>query len=132
MLHYRGSNIYSIMISMILCGLSNISIFIHKQHVVKERLTTSEVSNIMLVKIRVRISKNITLFKNWKINSGIIFEVFIVTALMYAPLLQSVFETGPLGWQEWLFLICIPIPVFLIEELRKFAVRRHRHGAAAV
>ncbi|WDF82971.1 cation-transporting P-type ATPase [Lacticaseibacillus pabuli] len=91
-----------------------------------------QIANVMNCRTQNASVFSVGLFKNWKINSGIIFEVFIVTALMYAPLLQSVFETGPLGWQEWLFLICIPIPVFLIEELRKFAVRRHRHGAAAV
>ena len=92
----------------------------------------SQIANVMNCRTQSASVFSVGLFKNWKINSGIIFEIFIVTALMYAPLLQSVFETGPLGWQEWLFLICIPIPVFLIEELRKYAVRRHRHGAATV
>ncbi len=48
---------------------------------------------------------------------------------MHAPILQDVFQTGPLHWQEWVFLACIPLPVFFIEELRKKIVRGRRSSA---
>nr|WP_230678566.1 cation-transporting P-type ATPase [Lacticaseibacillus zhaodongensis] len=68
---------------------------------------------------------SIGLFKNHRINLGIMVEILILVALMYAPLLQDVFQTGPLYWQEWLFLVVIPFPIFFIEELRKKIVRDH-------
>lgn len=65
------------------------------------------------------------LFKNHRIDLGILVEILILMVLMYVPLMQGVFQTGPLHWQEWVFLACIPIPIFLIEELRKKIVRDH-------
>ncbi len=70
------------------------------------------------------------LWKNFKINVGIFAEFLLLLALMYVPILQSIFETGPLGWQEWIFLVCIPLPVFLVEELRKKVARSRLSGVA--
>jgi magnesium-transporting ATPase (P-type) len=83
-----------------------------------------QIANVMNCRTNRASVFSLGLFRNWKINTGIIVEVLILVALMHAPVLQGVFQTGPLGWAEWLFLICIPIPVFLIEELRKYIVRR--------
>ncbi|EHO53633.1 hypothetical protein HMPREF9104_00489 [Lentilactobacillus kisonensis F0435] len=43
---------------------------------------------------------------------------------MYQPFLQEIFNTGPLNVAEWVFLFCIPIPLFLLEEARKWAARK--------
>ncbi|KRN29032.1 hypothetical protein IV38_GL001247 [Lactobacillus selangorensis] len=67
----------------------------------------------------------IGLFSNKRVWEGIIFEICLIIALIYIPFLQGIFNTAPLQWNEWLFLICIPIPLVLIEELRKYFVRRH-------
>nr|WP_223876986.1 cation-transporting P-type ATPase [Loigolactobacillus binensis] len=65
------------------------------------------------------------LFSNRKIIGGIIFEVFLLFALMYIPELQVIFNTAPLRGGEWLYLLAIPIPLVLIEEARKYGLRRH-------
>ncbi|MFT9412533.1 cation transporting ATPase C-terminal domain-containing protein [Liquorilactobacillus hordei] len=44
--------------------------------------------------------------------------------MIYTPFLQEIFNTQPLNLIEWFFLFCIPIPLFLLEELRKFFVRK--------
>lgn len=67
----------------------------------------------------------IGLFSNKRILGGIIFEVILITCLMYLPFLQKLFGTTGIQLQDWLFLICIPLPLILIEEIRKKIIRRH-------
>lgn len=66
----------------------------------------------------------IGIFSNHRVLWGIVGEIFLLLLLMYVPFLRSAFNTMPIGPQEWLFLICIPIPLVLIEEIRKFIVRK--------
>lgn len=64
------------------------------------------------------------LFSNHRVWAGIVFEVILLAFLVYTPGVQSLFNTAPLQLRDWGFLCVIPIPIFLIEELRKFGVRR--------
>ena len=73
---------------------------------------------------------NLGVFSNHKINIGIFAEFLILIVLMYVPLLQDVFQTGPLNAEEWLFLICIPVPVFFLEEFRKKLVRHYKSATS--
>lgn len=66
----------------------------------------------------------IGIFSNRKIIGGIIFEGLLLLALMYLPELQIIFNTAPLRGGEWLYLLAIPIPLLLIEEARKYWLRR--------
>ncbi|MFC6170154.1 cation-translocating P-type ATPase [Loigolactobacillus jiayinensis] len=66
----------------------------------------------------------IGLFSNRRIIGGIIFEVLLLLALMYQPELQLIFNTAPLRGSEWLYLLAIPIPLILIDEVRKYWSRR--------
>ena len=65
------------------------------------------------------------LFSNRRILVGIVFEIALIVFLTVFPPLQGVFHTGPLGWQDYVFLCCIPPVVLAIEEARK-AWLRHR------
>lgn len=58
-------------------------------------------------------------FSNHKINFGILVEILILLMLMYVAPLREVFGTTTLQWQAWLYLIVLPIPIVLIENLRK-------------
>ena len=62
---------------------------------------------------------SIRLLGNKLINKGIIFEILLFIALAYIPIFHDLFNTAPLGLMDWLFLLICPIPVVLIEELRK-------------
>lgn len=64
------------------------------------------------------------LFTNHLVWFGIGFEIFLLALLSYTPFLQNLFHTGPLALTDWLFLAIIPIPLFLIEEGRKWLNRR--------
>ena len=66
------------------------------------------------------------LFSNHYINAGLVIEVLILLALMYVPFLNGIFNTAPISWIEWIYLICIPFVVFGIEEARKKLLRIHR------
>lgn len=63
------------------------------------------------------------LFSNHRIWAGIIFEIALLAILVYTPGIQSVFNTAPLQVKDWIFLVIVPIPIFLVEELRKLIVR---------
>jgi len=65
----------------------------------------------------------IGLFSNKKILLGIGVEVLLICALSYVPFLQTIFNMAPIGLRDWAFLIVLPIPILLIEELRKAVVR---------
>ena len=74
------------------------------------------------------------LFSNRIILIGIAVELAILALLVYLPLpsLHALFNTAPLGWREWLFLVAIPPVMLLLDELRKAFLRRRdrskKHG----
>jgi magnesium-transporting ATPase (P-type) len=62
-------------------------------------------------------------FSNRLVIIGIIVELLLLCALTYMPFLHGLFNTAPLGWREWAFLIFIPAVVLLLTELPKAALR---------
>ncbi|XUB35972.1 hypothetical protein IGI41_000965 [Enterococcus sp. DIV0876] len=63
-------------------------------------------------------------FRNKVINVGIIFEIALFCLLSYVPIFHNLFNTAPIGGIEWLFLLFCPIPIVLIEEVRKYYLRK--------
>lgn len=71
-------------------------------------------------------------FSNRLILLGIGVEIALLCLMMYVPFLRSFFDTAPIGIQEWLYLICIPPVILLVEELRKAFLRAlSRRGVSA-
>lgn len=66
----------------------------------------------------------IGIFSNRRVVFGVIFEIALLSAIIYIPFFQEIFNTAPIGWADWLFLIFIPLPVIGIEELRKLLARK--------
>ncbi len=66
----------------------------------------------------------IGLTSNKYVVRGILFEILLVALLIYVPVLQGVFQTAPLGPIDWLYLVCCPLPIVGLDELRKYFVRR--------
>ena len=64
------------------------------------------------------------LFSNRLVLIGIACEIALLCLLSYAPFLHEIFNTAPLGWREWVFLIIWPPVIILIDELRKAIMRR--------
>lgn len=67
------------------------------------------------------------IFSNKRVIHGIAFEILLISAIIYVPFLQNIFQTAAIGFKDWLFLICIPLPIVLIEEVRKALSRRYVH-----
>ncbi|QYN58342.1 cation-transporting P-type ATPase [Lactobacillus panisapium] len=62
------------------------------------------------------------LFTNRSIWYGIIFEILLFLVLTVTPGLQQLFNTTRLLPVDWLFLFCLPIPLVLIDEIKKWAL----------
>ena len=63
-------------------------------------------------------------FSNRRVLFGILAEIVIILALVYVPVLQGLFHTTGIELQDWLFLIALPVPIMLVEELRKAWLRK--------
>ena len=64
-------------------------------------------------------------FSNKRVLLGIFFEICLLAALINIPFLQDGFNTTNIPLIAWFGLALIPIPIILLEELRK-AILRHR------
>ncbi|TVU95189.1 cation-transporting P-type ATPase, partial [Lactobacillus gasseri] len=64
-------------------------------------------------------------FKNSMIFIGIIMEIVLLLCISFVPVFQSFFGTEPLNSHDWIMLVCIPIPLILIDELRKWILRKN-------
>lgn len=52
-------------------------------------------------------------------------EIVLLLCISYVPVFQSFFGTEPLNSHDWIMLVCIPIPLILIDELRKWILRKN-------
>jgi Ca2+-transporting ATPase len=51
-------------------------------------------------------------------------ELLGLAALMYVPVLQKIFSTAPLTWQEWGVMALFAPTLLIADEIRKFFLRR--------
>jgi potassium/sodium efflux P-type ATPase len=65
----------------------------------------------------------IGLLSNHLILIGILVELTLLAILTYVPFMHSIFNTAPLGWQDWIFVFAWTPVIFLIDELRKAYLR---------
>lgn len=64
------------------------------------------------------------LFSNKQVDMGVIFEIFLISCLIYTPVMQSIFNTAPIDLRDWAILCIWPPLILIIEETRKAVVRR--------
>lgn len=67
---------------------------------------------------------HVGLFSNRMVLIGIGVELTLLCLLSYLPFLHGIFNTAPLGWQQWLFLIIWPPVIIAIDEVRKYFMRK--------
>ncbi len=72
------------------------------------------------------------LLTNRLILAGVAVELSLLCLLVYSPFLQTLFNTAPIGLREWGFLMLIPGAVLLLDETRKWILRRSSDKGAAV
>ena len=54
---------------------------------------------------------------------GIGVEMVLIMVLIYVQPFQRIFQHGPLGFTDWLFLLALIPLLFVADEIRKFVVR---------
>ncbi len=64
------------------------------------------------------------LFSNRLILVGILVELILLALLSYVPFLHPIFNTAPLGWREWAFVLAWAPVMLGLDELRKAVLRR--------
>jgi magnesium-transporting ATPase (P-type) len=64
------------------------------------------------------------IFGNRLLLWGIAFEVVLAAAIVYTPPGQEIFGTAPLDVGIWLFMLPFALVLLLLEEARKWVVRR--------
>lgn len=85
-----------------------------------------QVANVLNIRYQFGTMFNRHFLTNSMIFIGIAFEIVLLICVSYVPLLQDVFGTEALYRQDWLMLVCVPLPLILIDELRRWIIRRHR------
>ena len=65
----------------------------------------------------------IGLFSNRLVLVGVAVELILLVSLIYVPLLQGIFNTAPIGLQEWVYLFAWTPILFFLDEARKAGLR---------
>jgi magnesium-transporting ATPase (P-type) len=65
----------------------------------------------------------IGLLTNRLVLWGIAVELTLLGILIYVPFMQPIFNTGPIGPREWLYLFAWTPVIFLLDEARKVILR---------
>lgn len=68
------------------------------------------------------------LFSNKNIWYGIIFEIFLFLFLTVMPGIQQLFNTTILNIGDWIFLFLLPLPLVLIDEVRKWLMYHSKNN----
>ena len=58
-------------------------------------------------------------FENKLVNWSTVFGLFMILIAVYTPFLNDVLHTVPLGWKEWLVLVCYGALTIIIYEIGK-------------
>jgi len=67
---------------------------------------------------------SIGLFRNGWLWLGIAGVLLLQAGLTYLPFLNAVFQTAPIGWDEWLRVLGASITGVLLVEFQKWLVNR--------
>ncbi len=93
-------------------------------------IVAAQIGNGLAVRTERTSTFSVGLFSNRYVNLGILSEIVIILALVYLPPLQRIFGTEPFASRYWLLLLPVPVALFLLEELRKWVVRRTSRPAS--
>ena len=57
-------------------------------------------------------------FANRIISLGIVLEIVLFIILSYVPFFHTLFNTAPIGLDDWLYLLICPFVIMALEEIR--------------
>ncbi len=87
-------------------------------------IVATQIGNVMACRTDRESVFRTGLFANKLVLWGIASELAIISLLIYTPFLQKVFGLAPLGFREWAFLFAFTPLLLIIEEGRKWLLRK--------
>ena len=63
-------------------------------------------------------------------NWGVLVSLILLLAVVYTPFLSNIFNTVPLVWAEWQFVLPLLLMPALAAELTKWMISRRRKRPA--
>ena len=87
-------------------------------------IIATQIGNVFACKTERGSVFKVGFFNNKLVLVGIASELAIISALIYIPFLQRIFGLAPIGLREWGFLFAFTPILFLMEEVRKWIVRK--------
>ena len=71
----------------------------------------------------------IGLFSNRNMNLAVVFSAALIFAVIYIPFFNPIFNTVPLGWQQWEVLLPLLLVPSIAAEAVKFIAQRMKKGS---
>lgn len=87
-------------------------------------IVMAQIGNVFACRTETESVFKVGLLTNRLILWGILLELLIISVLIYVPFLQGIFNLAPIGLREWGFLFAFAPLLLLMEEGRKWLVRR--------
>ncbi len=87
-------------------------------------IVASQIGNVFACRTDRESVFRVGLFSNRLVLLGIAAELCIIALLTYTPLLARTFGLAPLGRRDWAVLLLFPPLLLLMEEARKWRLRR--------
>jgi magnesium-transporting ATPase (P-type) len=88
-------------------------------------IVATQVGNLLAQRTERSSILKIGLFGNRLVWLGIVTELILIVLIVYAPPLQYIFGTAEFPLYSWLFLVAMMPALLLIDEARKWLLRRH-------
>ncbi|CAG0940919.1 partial sodium/potassium-transporting ATPase subunit alpha,E; H+/K+-exchanging ATPase, partial [Candidatus Brocadiaceae bacterium] len=89
-------------------------------------IVATQIGNVFACRTERESVFKVGFFENKLVLLGIVSELAIISTLIYTPFLQKIFGLAPIGLKQWGFLFVFTPFLFLMEEGRKWIVRRWR------
>ncbi|MCX6649094.1 MAG: cation-transporting P-type ATPase [Candidatus Bathyarchaeota archaeon] len=87
-------------------------------------IMAGQIGNLISTRVGLHSALKSNPFTNKWIPIGILIELALLAAVVYAPFLQPIFGTAALAPEDWLTLSLLAPAVLLIDEVRKYLARR--------
>jgi magnesium-transporting ATPase (P-type) len=105
---------------------SNSALYVKATSACFGAIVLMQVVNVYLCRSARRSLFQVGLTGNRLIIWGVLLEIAVLLFACYTPLGNSLVGTAPLALEVWLFLLPCALAMLVLEELRKWWVRRHQ------
>jgi magnesium-transporting ATPase (P-type) len=89
---------------------------------------TAQIVNAFMCRSERQSAFSAAMFTNKLLMIGIGLEILFALFVNYTELGNAIFKTAPIGIDVWLSVVPMMVTMVVLEELRKWIVRRRRTG----